>query len=302
MEFLPAPAMSRSLGQSGLTVSGLAWGMWRFAGQDVATAQALVEAALSSGITLFDTADIYGCDTAGGFGSAEALLGDVFAAAPELRSQMILASKGGIVLGTPYNSSASYIASAIDVSLTRMKTDHIDLWQVHRPDILTHPAELAKSLQDAQQAGKIGAIGLSNVTNAQASALMAYLDAPLASHQPEFSPLCLDPISDGLLDQAMAHDIAVLAWSPLGGGRIADPQTPRDIAVAAALDAVALTQHVSRTAAAYSWIMAHPARPIPIIGSQQPARIAEATDAYKVKWTRADWYAVLVASREEPLP
>ena len=302
MEFLPAPAMSRALGQSGLTVSGLAWGMWRFAGQDVATAQALVEAALSSGITLFDTADIYGCDTAGGFGSAEALLGDVFAAAPELRSQMILASKGGIVLGTPYDSSASYIASAIDVSLMRMKTDHINLWQVHRPDILTHPAELAKSLQDALQAGKIGAIGLSNVTIAQASALMAYLDAPLASHQPEFSPLCLDPISDGLLDQAMAHDIAVLAWSPLGGGRIADPQTPRDIAVAAALDAVALTQHVSRTAAAYSWIMAHPARPIPIIGSQQPARIAEAADAYKVKWTRADWYAVLVASREEPLP
>ncbi len=302
MEFLAAPAMSRALGQSGLTVSGLAWGMWRFAGQDVATAQALVEAALSSGITLFDTADIYGCDTAGGFGSAEALLGDVFAAAPELRSQMILASKGGIVLGTPYDSSASYIASAIDVSLMRMKTDHINLWQVHRPDILTHPAELAKSLQDALQAGKIGAIGLSNVTIAQASALMAYLDAPLASHQPEFSPLCLDPISDGLLDQAMAHDIAVLAWSPLGGGRIADPQTPRDVAVAAALDAVALTQHVSRTAAAYSWIMAHPARPIPIIGSQQPARIAEAADAYKVKWTRADWYAVLVASREEPLP
>lgn len=302
MEFLPAPAMSRALGQSGLTVSGLAWGMWRFAGQDVASAQALIEAALSSGITLFDTADIYGCDTAGGFGSAEALLGDVFAAAPELRSQMILASKGGIVLGTPYDSSASYIASAIDISLKRLKTDHIDLWQVHRPDILTHPADLAKSLQAALQAGKIGAIGLSNVTIAQASALMAYLDVPLASHQPEFSPLCLDPITDGLLDQAMAHDIAVLAWSPLGGGRIADPQTPRDVAVAAALDAVALTQRVSRTAAAYSWIMAHPARPIPIIGSQQPARIAEAADAYKVKWTRTDWYTVLVASRGEPLP
>ena len=215
---------------------------------------------------------------------------------------MILASKGGIVLGTPYDSSASYIASAIDISLKRLKTDHIDLWQVHRPDILTHPADLAKSLQAALQAGKIGAIGLSNVTIAQASALMAYLDVPLASHQPEFSPLCLDPITDGLLDQAMAHDIAVLAWSPLGGGRIADPQTPRDVAVAAALDAVALTQRVSRTAAAYSWIMAHPARPIPIIGSQQPARIAEAADAYKVKWTRTDWYTVLVASRGEPLP
>jgi predicted oxidoreductase len=96
--------------------------------------------------------------------------------------------------------------------------------------------------------------------------------------------------------------MAVLAWSPLGGGRIAEPTNAREQAVAAALDVVAAAHDVSRTSAALSWIMAHPARPIPIVGSQRAERIAEAADAFKVRWTRAQWYAVLVASRGENLP
>jgi predicted oxidoreductase len=93
-----------------------------------------------------------------------------------------------------------------------------------------------------------------------------------------------------------------MAWSPLGGGRLAAPETARDKAVAAALDAVAEAQGVSRTVAAYSWLMAHPAGIIPIIGSQTPARIAEGAAALTVRWTRTDWYAVLVAARGERLP
>jgi predicted oxidoreductase len=100
----------------------------------------------------------------------------------------------------------------------------------------------------------------------------------------------------------MEHDLAVLAWSPLGGGRIAQPGTDRERAVTAALDTVAQEFGVSRTAAAYSWIMAHPARAIPIVGSQQVSRIREAGDALKVRWTRQTWYDVLVASRGEKLP
>jgi predicted oxidoreductase len=100
----------------------------------------------------------------------------------------------------------------------------------------------------------------------------------------------------------MRMGLAVLAWSPLGGGRIADAHTAREQAVADALDAVALRQGVSRTAATYAWLMAHPAGIIPLVGSQQPARIAEAADALKVRWTRQDWYAVYVAARGEKLP
>jgi predicted oxidoreductase len=180
--------------------------------------------------------------------------------------------------------------------------DHIDLWQVHRPDILVHPAELAKALEAAKSAGKIGAIGVSNFTVPQTQALMRFLDSPLVSIQPELSALCLDPIMDGSLDMAMADDLAVLAWSPLGGGRLLAPETPREQTVAAALQSVGDEQGVSLTAAAISWIMAHPSRAIPIIGTQNPARIRAAGDALKVKWTRSSWYEIFVASRGEPLP
>ncbi len=283
-------------------VSPIAWGMWRFEGDDVKLAREKVEAAFEAGITLFDTADIYGADTPAGFGSSETLLGKVFADAPHLRGKMVLASKGGIVIGIPYDQSRSYIASAIDASLKRLGVDHIDLWQVHRPDVLTHPAELAKALEAAKAAGKIGSIGVSNFTIAQTQALMRYLDSPLTSIQPELSALTLDPIVDGTLDMAMADNLAVLAWSPLGGGRIVNPGTDRERAVAIALQAEADKQGVSLTAVAVSWIMAHPSRAIPIIGSQNPDRIRAAGEALKVRWTRSSWYAVYVAARGEPLP
>ena len=125
---------------------------------------------------------------------------------------------------------------------------------------------------------------------------------PIVSCQPEFSPLAIGPLSDGVMDQAIARGMAVLAWSPLGGGRLGDPPDARTRAIAAALDKTSEAYGVSRAAAAYSWIMAHPARPIPIVGTQTPARIAEIPDAYKPRWTRAAWYEVLTASRGEPLP
>ena len=301
MSLLPIPPATRILGPGGKLVSSLAWGMWRFEGEAKA-AQALVEAVLESGITLFDTADIYGFNGTGGFGDAEALLGQVFKAAPALRSEMVLATKGGIMPPRPYDQSRDYMMAALNASLTRLGTEQVDLWQIHRPDILAHPQETARALEDMVTSGKVGAVGVSNFTQSQAAALAHFLTIPLASIQPEFSPLAIAPAEDGLLDQAMMLGTAVLAWSPLGQGRIAHPTTKRELDVADALDAVAKAHDVSRTAAAYSWIMAHPCGAIPIVGSQQAARIAEATDAFTVRWTRTDWYQVLTAARQEPLP
>jgi predicted oxidoreductase len=298
---LPKSPTTRSLGKSGIEISNLAWGMWRFAGLDMSAARAAIDAAFEAGITLFDTADIYGFGEQG-FGKAEELLGGVFASAPELRDRMVLATKGGIIPPTPYNSSAEYLTKAIDDSLVRLQTDRIDLWQIHRPDILTHPQEIARTIEDAHKAGKIRAFGVSNFTQAQIATLSQFSSVPIVSTQPELSPLRIDTIENGELDQAIAMDLAVLAWSPLGGGRIGDPTSEREQNVAAALSGVAAAHGVSRTAAAYSWIMAHPARPVPIVGSQNPARIAEAADAFKIQWTRADWYSVLVAARGVPLP
>jgi predicted oxidoreductase len=301
MSQLAAPKRLRPLGTSGIDVSGLAWGMWRFEGTSEAGLR-LIEAALDSGINFFDTADIYGFNGNDGFGDAEALLGMILAANPGLRGKMVLASKGGIMPPLPYDSSSAYLTAAIDASLNRLNTDMLDLWHIHRPDILTHPQEIAETLHKAVKAGKIRALGVSNFTLAQVSALQSFLDIPLVSTQPEISPLCLAPIENGELDMAMQHNLAVMAWSPLGGGRIAAPENDRERAVAGALDAVVEAQNVSRTVAAYSWLMAHPAGLIPIVGTQNTARIAEAAQAYGVKWTRNEWYDVLVASRGEELP
>ena len=302
MSELPAPPQNRPLYPNGPVVSQVAWGMWRFSGDDLAAADARVRAALDAGVTLFDTADVYGPDNGEPFGAAEALLGRVLAADRALLSRMVLATKGGIRPGTPYDSSAGYLAEAIDASLSRMGVEHVALWQIHRADFLTHPAEVARGLEAAHKAGKIGAVGVSNFAPHQIDALAAHLSLPIVATQPEFSPLATGSIFDGVLDQAMAKGIAVLAWSPLGGGRLGDPQDARSRAVAEALDAKAAETGVSRAAAAYSWIMAHPARPIPIVGTQRVERIAEIPHAYRPTWTRAEWYQVLTASLGASLP
>lgn len=304
MSELPLPPATRTLGSSGIEVSPIAWGMWRLAenGRTAADAARLVHAALDAGITFLDTADIYGFDGAGGFGDAEVLLGEVLATQPRLRDQMVLATKGGILPPLPYDQSADYLNKAIEASLRRLQVDSVDLWQIHRPDILAHPQEVARVLDDAVASGRIKALGVSNFTPAQTAALNHFLGHKLVTTQPEISPLRIDCFENGELDQAMMLGLTPLAWSPLGGGRLAAPETARDTAVAAALDVVAEAQGVSRTVAAYSWLMAHPAGIIPIIGSQNDARIAEGAAAMKVRWTRTAWYAVLVAARGVPLP
>ena len=290
-------AESRPLGKSGILVSPIAWGMWRLRGDDVTGARMLIEAALESGITLFDTADIYGFNGADGFGDAEAALGRVLGEAPELRAHMVVATKGGIIPGVPYDSSPGYLERALDASLRRLGVEQVELWQVHRPDLLAHPQELAATLEKMIASGKTRAIGVSNFTPAQVAALESFLTVPLASTQPEFSPLHTDPLWDGTLDLAMARDHAVLAWSPLGGGRLG-----QDGPVAELLAGKGAHYGVSAAAATYAWLMAHPARVIPIVGSQRVERIHEARDAFKVEWTRAEWYAVLQASMGKKLP
>lgn len=297
VEMKPVP-----LGQSAIAVFPIAWGMWRLAspdGQDdIGAVIARIEAALEAGITLFDTADIYGAGEPIGFGGAETLLGRGLARRPDLRARMLIATKGGIRVGAPYNSTAPYLAAAIDASLARLGLDQVELYQIHRRDFLTHPREVAEALVAMVEAGKVGHVGVSNYSPAELDALQAFLPFPLVTIQPEFSPLHWAPLYDGTLDQAMARELAVLAWSPLAGGRLAQGDHP-----AARLLAGQGARHgVDAAAATLSWIMAHPARIIPIIGSQTPERILHSGDAFKVEWTRNEWYAVLEAARGERMP
>lgn len=296
----------RKLGQSSLEVAPIAYGMWRFAGTNEAEATAKVEAALDAGITLFDTADVYGLDSDMHFGAAEELLGQVLKANPALRGKIVVASKGGIIPGTPYDSGARYLRKACEASLTRMKVDMIDLYQIHRPDLLTHPAELAQTLTALREEGKIREIGLSNVTASQIRALQSHLDAPLATQQPEFSAIAIAPVTDGVLDLCMSWDMTPLAWSPLAGGRLlldaSEAPTPQLADVITTLDGIADAHGVSRTAIALAFVLAHPSQPIPIIGSQTPTRITDAMTALDVTLSRKEWYSVYEAALGQPLP
>ncbi|MDE1467659.1 aldo/keto reductase [Aurantiacibacter sp. D1-12] len=300
MTTLPTPAR-RTLGNTDITISPLAWGMWRSEGSadDLA---ALLNTALDAGIDLIDTADIYGFNGSDGFGDVESLLGDVLAADALLRDRMVLVTKGGIMPPLPYDQSTGYMQSALEKSLTRLGTDVIDLYLIHRPDILTHPQELARFLDDAVTSGKVRAIGVSNFTTAQIEALSHFLDTPLAATQPEISPLRIDAFDNGEMDQAMRMGVTLMAWSPLGGGRLMRPENERDRSVARVLGFVAEEKGIDRAVAAYSWLMAHPAGIVPIVGSQKPERIAEAAQAMEISWTREEWYRVFTAARGAPLP
>lgn len=283
-------------------VGALGFGCWRLVGDDVPTATTRIEAALECGMTLIDNADVYGLDWGGqAFGESETLLGKVLAASPGLRDRMVLASKGSIIPGVPYNASAAYLTEAVDASLSRLQSEHIDLYQIHRPDMFTHPAETAAVLDGLVQAGKIGMVGVSNYTHAQEDALRHYLKAPLVSLQSEYSLTNLTMLRDGTLDRCMSHTTAFLAWSPLGGGALATGDGCRPELIAK-LDALAARENTDRATLALAFVLAHPAKPIALIGSQSIDRLQAAAQVSTVTLTRADIYTLIEAAEGVPLP
>ena len=312
MDALPIAREPRLLGRSSLRVFPIAYGCWRLVGGDVPGARRRLEAALELGIELFDLADVYGLDHGGSaFGESETLFGRVLAEAPELRRRMVLATKGGIVPGVPYDSSPRRLTAACDASLRRLGVDVIDLYQIHRPDSLAHPEAVAGALARLRDAGKIREVGVSNFTAAQFAALQRFLPFPIATHQPELSCVAIAPLSDGLLDHCLAERVTPLAWSPLAGGRLGltaeqaeatGKGGARLAAVIRALDALAEREKQTRSAVALAWLLVHPAGIVPILGTRRPERLREGVAALDVELSRADWYAVWAAARGEPLP
>lgn len=311
MHALPIARSRRPLGRTQLAVFPIAFGCWRLVGSDVAAARGRIEAALAGGVDCFDLADVYGLDHGGAaFGESEALFGRVLADAPSLRDRMVIATKGGIVPGVPYDASAPSLIAACEASLERLRVARIDLYQVHRPDWLAHPAETAEALVALRESGKIREAGVSNYTAAQFDALQRHLPFPLATHQPELSCWRLEPLRDGVLDQCLREGVTPLAWSPLAGGRLAlsvqaalaEPDGTRLAGLLGRLDAIAARAGQPRTAVALAWLLAHPAGIVPILGTQRPDRLAECLRAFDVRLTRRDWYEIVVAAQGEPLP
>ena len=284
-------------------IGPLGFGTWRFTTDDLGAAHELVETALDVGMNLIDTADVYGLDYDGsGFGGNEELLGKVLAQAPGLRDRMVLATKGGIMPPIPYDSSDAYLRSAVEASLGRLGVDVIDLYQIHRPDMFAHPAQVAETLSSLVGEGKIRAVGVSNHTPAQHDALIAHLgDLPLATSQPEYSPAFLGPLRDGTFDLCMRDGIVPLAWSPLGGGRLMSGENV-PAALIATLDGLAEREGVDRAAICYAFVLAHPSAPVALLGTQNPDRLRAAVAALNVTLDRNDVYRIVQDSEGVPLP
>jgi aryl-alcohol dehydrogenase-like predicted oxidoreductase len=291
----------RRLGDE-VEIGPIGFGCWRFTSSSDSHNTALISTALDLGMNLIDTSDVYGLDWGGsGFGSCEEALGRVLAGTPSLRERMVLATKGGIIPGVPYDSSGAYLIAACEASLRRLGVDYVDLYQVHRPDMFTHPEEIAVAFASLRDRGLVSMFGVSNYTPSQTMALSAYVEEPLVSTQPEFSCATLAPLRDGTLDLCMEEGITPLAWSPLAGGRLATGHGLRPDLLSV-LDELAEREGVSRAAIAIAFVLAHPADAVALVGTQTPERLTEIVASTHVQLSRTDVYRIVVASDGVPLP
>jgi predicted oxidoreductase len=310
-----------TLGKSSLVTSRLAYGCWRIAGtwdpaavtpDAIDRGREAVLAAYDAGYTLFDHADIY-CD-----GVSETIFGQVLKKVPGMRARIVIATKCAIrKAGEPtpdapfrYDFSAEHILRSCEASLERLGIECIDLYQLHRPDYLMHPEEVAAAFSKLLQQGKVLHFGVSNFRPSQIAALHKVCPMPLIVNQVEISLANRACFEDGTLDQCLSEKITPMAWSPLAGGLLADgakallpfQESYRTKQAVATLDEIAGGHGATRTAIALAWLLKHPAGIVPIVGSTQPQNIKAAARADGIELTREEWYRLLEAARGERLP
>jgi predicted oxidoreductase len=290
------------------------WDPGKVTAEQRANGRKAVIAAWEAGYRLFDHADIY-CA-----GMGETIYGEALREVPEIRKDAIVATKCGIRFpGNPrpespqrYDFSGEYIVGSAEQSLKRLGMECIDIYQLHRPDILMDPAEVCAAFEKLHKAGKVKWFGVSNFLPTTVEALQAGLGKkmPLVVQQVEIHPARLDCFVDGTLDQCLVMRMTPLAWSPIGGGLFGDGgKVPSDHPrreilekLLVVLDTAAKKYGVSRTAIVLAWLMRHPSKIIPIVGSANPDRIRDAAKADDVDMDREDWYRIYIAARGERLP
>lgn len=309
------------LGKSSLYSTRLAYGCWRVAGtwepehvtpDRRANGHAAILAAYEAGYRLFDHADIY-CQ-----GVAESIFGEVLAEVPGMRHQILIATKCGIRrAGEPepgepyrYDFSKNHIIASCEQSLRRLGVETIDLYQLHRPDLLCQPEEVAAAFSELKQSGKVREFGVSNFRPSQVTMLQKACPMPLIVNQVEISLLHLEPFFDGTLDQCLAEGITPMAWSPLAGGTLGnrigtamnDPHHARKAKLNDTLEVLSRERGVSRSAIALAWLRRHPSGIVPIVGSTHPDRIREAAQGAEIELTREEWYRLTEAALGQRLP
>ncbi|MFD4144305.1 aldo/keto reductase family oxidoreductase [Streptomyces sp. NPDC058572] len=299
---------------------GGSWDTEPYGASDIAAAEAAVEAALDSGVTTFDHADIYR------HGKAEAVFGEVLDRTPGLRERIVVQTKCGIRLADAerpgiYDLRAASIVRRVEESLARLRTDVIDVLLLHRPDPLADPDDIAEALTSLHRQGLVRQFGVSNMGAAQVAPLQARLDVPLVANQLEMSLRRRDWLEAGVLvntPEAAAegfpfgtlefcreNGIALQAWGSLAQGRFTGRQeTPDEHATAQLIRSLADKKGTTPETILLWWLQRHPARIAPVIGSARPERIRACRDAAlrEVDLTHEEWYALWLTARGAPLP
>jgi len=288
-----------------LEISRLVYGMWRVtddADTSPAHVQAKVEACLDQGITTLDQADIYG-----DYG-AEKVLGGALRTAPGLRDKVEIVTKCGIVapIGKHsnarvkyYDTSAAHITASVEASLVNMATDRIDLLLIHRPDPLMDHLDTGATLDALVASGKVRAVGVSNFGFHDWNLLQSGMTTPLVTNQIEASVLNFAPFIDGEIAWMQERKIHPMAWSPLGGGRLFGKD---GAAVRKVLDRISGDQGRDIAAVAVAWLLAHPAKLAPVLGTNTLERIRSISDAAKVQMDRQTWFEILTAAMGKKVP
>lgn len=285
-----------------LSLSRIVYGMWRLAeAEDTSPAhvQAKIEACLEQGITTMDQADIYG-----GY-MAEEVMGAGLT--QEIKDKIEVVTKCDILIpagryadvgGKYYDTSRDHIVASVDHSLRLMGIDKIDVLLIHRPDPLMDHHETGAALDEVVASGKVRAVGVSNFKLHDWTLLQSAMKTKLVTNQIEMSLGCVAPFTNGDLAYLQERDIPPMAWSPLGGGALMTEDTP----LSAAMDEVAGENSVDRAAVAVAWLLAHPAKIMPVMGTNNIDRIKSFSDALKVEMTRPTWFKLYEAALGHEVP
>jgi len=278
------------------------WGKW---GANFSTSayRKMIETCLQHQITSFDHADIYGHYT------TEEEFGNALKEAPALRSQMQLITKCGIRMLSDnrpehliksYNTTKEHIIVSAERSLENLGTDYLDVLLIHRPDALLNPQEVAEAVDQLKQQGKIKQFGVSNFLPHQVNMLQAFVDVEI--NQVEISIIHLKPFLDGTLDQCIENNILPMAWAPMGGGILTDENHPRFRSITATASELADKYATSTDEILVAFLLKHPSKIIPVIGSTRPDRLLMAKNAAHIPLTNEEWYQLWTASTGEDVP
>lgn len=291
-----------------LSFSRIIHGFWRLADWDYSSVQVLdlIEYCIEQGITTFDHADIYG-----GF-VCEELFGKALALKPELREKMEIVTKCGIVFPSPnrpehkshhYNTSKEHIIQSVENSLKNFQTDYIDTLLIHRPDPFMDPEQVASAFHELKATGKVRHFGVSNFKRHQLTMLESYLDVELVTNQIEISAYELENIEDGTLNLCLEKRVAPMAWSPLARGKVFTSEDEKAVRLRNVLEKVASEINANGIdEILYAWLLNHPAKIMPIVGSSKKERVQKAVNAMKIELSLDQWFEILHASMGHEVP